>query len=102
MPMQPSEYPNESSICFSSTIQLKKTPGPDNPMFLPTDNWFDWVMAKIYYKCTCADAQVRTYVFLYLSLTYMYNHIFALYTYVAFLYCTVIVTYICILFWQNV
>ena len=40
-------------------IQLKRIPGPDNPIFLPTDNWFDWILAKIYYRS--ADAQVATY-----------------------------------------
>ena len=37
-------------------IQLKKTPGSDNPIFLPSDDWFDWLLAKIYYRS--ADAQV--------------------------------------------
>ena len=30
-------------------IQLGQKPGDDNPIFLPTDNWIDWIAAKIYY-----------------------------------------------------
>ncbi len=28
-----------------------------NPIFLPGDNWIDWLIAKIYYRA--ADSQVR-------------------------------------------
>lgn len=37
-------------------IQLKKDPGPNNPVFLPTDSWFEWLLAKMFYRA--ADAQV--------------------------------------------
>lgn len=37
-------------------IQLKREPGVDNPIFLPSDSWMDWLMAKIYFKS--AEAQV--------------------------------------------
>ncbi|XP_003383419.1 PREDICTED: arachidonate 5-lipoxygenase-like [Amphimedon queenslandica] len=36
-------------------IQLKRKPGDDNPIFLPSDTWMDWLMAKIYFKS--AEAQ---------------------------------------------
>ena len=39
-------------------IQLKRKPGKTNPIFLPTDNWFDWLLAKIYFSS--ASAQVLT------------------------------------------
>lgn len=30
-------------------IQLSQTPGEENPIFLPTDGWVDWIAAKMYY-----------------------------------------------------
>ena len=50
-------YVNLAKQLVPIAIQLKKTPGADNPIFLPTDNWFDWVLAKIYFRN--ADAQVK-------------------------------------------
>ena len=49
-------YVNKANKLVPIAIQLKKKPGPDSPRFLPTDNWFDWVLAKMYYRS--ADAQV--------------------------------------------
>ena len=37
-------------------IQLMRDPGPDNPIFLPSDSWFEWLLAKIFYRS--ADTQV--------------------------------------------
>ena len=37
-------------------IQLKRIPAEDNPIFLPTDNWFDWLLAKLHFAS--ASAQV--------------------------------------------
>ena len=54
-------YVNGLNKLVPIAIQLKKTPGKDNPIFLPSDNWFDWVLAKIYYRS--ADAQVSTHAF---------------------------------------
>ncbi|GLD48138.1 polyunsaturated fatty acid lipoxygenase ALOX15B-like protein [Lates japonicus] len=31
-------------------IQLKQTPADDNPIFFPTDNEYDWLMAKIFVR----------------------------------------------------
>ena len=33
-----------------------RDPGEKNPVFLPSDSWFEWLLAKIYYRC--GDAQV--------------------------------------------
>ena len=49
-------YINGANKLVPIAIQLKRTPGPGNPIFLPTDNWFDWMLAKMYYRS--ADAQV--------------------------------------------
>ena len=49
-------YVNGNNNLVPIAIQLKRIPGPDNPIFLPSDNWFDWVLAKMYYRS--ADAQV--------------------------------------------
>ena len=50
-------YVNKLMKLVPIAIQLKKTPGPDNPIFLPSDRWFDWVLAKMYFRS--ADAQVQ-------------------------------------------
>ncbi|NXC78900.1 LX12B protein, partial [Anhinga anhinga] len=31
-------------------IQLKQTPSDDNPIFLPTDSEYDWLIAKIFVR----------------------------------------------------
>ncbi|KAM7010201.1 polyunsaturated fatty acid lipoxygenase ALOX15B-like [Tautogolabrus adspersus] len=31
-------------------IQLKQTPGEDNPIFFPTDSEYDWLMAKLFVR----------------------------------------------------
>ncbi len=43
-------YANGSNQLVPIAIQLKKLPGEDNPIFLPTDNLVDWTLAKIYYQ----------------------------------------------------
>ena len=50
-------YVNKAMKLVPIAIQLKKIPGPKNPIFLPSDCWFDWVLAKIYFRS--ADAQVH-------------------------------------------
>ena len=49
-------YMDKAGQLLPIAIQLKKEPGEDNPIFLPTDHWIDWLLAKIYYRS--ADAQV--------------------------------------------
>ncbi|XP_029298291.1 arachidonate 15-lipoxygenase B-like [Cottoperca gobio] len=36
-------------------IQLKQTPAEDNPIFLPTDSDYDWLMAKIFVRSAVAN-----------------------------------------------
>ncbi|KAJ1084522.1 hypothetical protein NDU88_004669 [Pleurodeles waltl] len=31
-------------------IQINQTPGPENPIFLPSDNEWDWILAKMWVK----------------------------------------------------
>ena len=50
-------YVNGNNQLVPIAIQLKKHPGEDNPIFLPGDNWIDWLLAKIYYQS--AHLQVR-------------------------------------------
>ena len=40
-------------------IQLGQKPGDDNPVFLPTDHWIDWIAAKTYYMSS--HCQVNVY-----------------------------------------
>ena len=47
-------YVNGANKLVPIAIQL--TPDSDSPIFLPSDNLFDWLLAKIYYRS--ADAQV--------------------------------------------
>ena len=51
-------YVNGANKLVPIAIQLQqKKPGQDDPpIFLPSDNLFDWLLAKIYYRS--ADAQV--------------------------------------------
>ena len=52
-------YVNGSDQLVPIAIQLKQVPGEDNPIFLPSDNWIDWILAKIYYQS--ASTQVNIY-----------------------------------------
>ena len=60
-------YVNGNNKLVPIAIQLKRIPGPDNPIFLPSDNWFDWILAKMYYRS--ADAQVAMWFRLHIALT---------------------------------
>ena len=42
-------YVNGSDQLVPIAIQLKQEPGDKNPIFLPSDNWLDWLLAKMYY-----------------------------------------------------
>ena len=50
-------YVNKAKQLVPIAIQLKQEPGSNNPIFLPSDNWADWTLAKMYYQC--AHAQVH-------------------------------------------
>ncbi|XP_047433292.1 arachidonate 12-lipoxygenase, 12R-type-like [Mugil cephalus] len=44
-------------------IQLKQTPGPDNPIFLPTDSEYDWLLAKIFVRSSdFSEHQLNTHL----------------------------------------
>ncbi len=51
-------YVNGSKQLVPIAIQLDR--GDDNPVFLPNDNWYDWLLAKMFYRS--ADAQVHTII----------------------------------------
>ena len=67
-------YVNGANKLVPIAIQLKKTPGSDNPIFLPSDNWFDWVLAKMYYRN--ADAQVALLLFSYLRIYFHIRNVY--------------------------
>ena len=54
-------YVNGSDQLVPIAIQLKQVPGEENPIFLPSDNWIDWLLAKIFYQS--AHAQVSLFSF---------------------------------------
>ncbi|XP_021069264.1 arachidonate 15-lipoxygenase B isoform X3 [Mus pahari] len=39
-----------SGTLLPIAIQLKQTPGPDNPIFLPSDDTWDWLLAKTWVR----------------------------------------------------
>lgn len=41
---------NTAFLPAGSTHQLKQTPGPDNPIFLPSDDKWDWLLAKTWVR----------------------------------------------------
>ncbi|XP_074649222.1 polyunsaturated fatty acid 5-lipoxygenase-like [Tubulanus polymorphus] len=50
-------YVRKSGHLVPIAIQLQQTPGPNNPVFLPSDSQDDWTLAKIHVKC--ADSQIH-------------------------------------------
>ena len=53
-------YVNGSDQLVPIAIQLKKKPAEDNPIFLPCDNWIDWLLAKIYYQSASTQVSLIT------------------------------------------
>uniref|UniRef100_A0A674B3R9 Arachidonate 5-lipoxygenase n=1 Tax=Salmo trutta TaxID=8032 RepID=A0A674B3R9_SALTR len=43
-------YNNSQSKILPLAIQLGQTPGKDNPIFLPSDGQYDWMLAKIWVR----------------------------------------------------
>ncbi|XP_041093263.1 polyunsaturated fatty acid lipoxygenase ALOX15B [Polyodon spathula] len=43
-------YRNQQGELLPIAIQLKQNPGPDNPVFLPSDSEADWLLAKIWVR----------------------------------------------------
>ena len=50
-------YVNQANQLVPIAIQLMRHPGEDNPIFLPSDNRTDWMLAKMFFSS--ASAQVR-------------------------------------------
>ncbi|XP_078284639.1 polyunsaturated fatty acid 5-lipoxygenase-like isoform X2 [Rhinoraja longicauda] len=50
-------YNNSRNRLVPIAIQLKQEPGPENPIFLPTDAKYDWLLAKIWVRSS--DFQVH-------------------------------------------
>ena len=48
-------YVNPAGNLVPIAIQLQRNPGKDNPIFLPTDYWLDWLLAKIYFSSSNAQ-----------------------------------------------
>ncbi|KAJ0004783.1 hypothetical protein NQD34_010997 [Periophthalmus magnuspinnatus] len=45
-------YKNLRNKIMPVAIQLRQAPGEDNPIFLPTDSKYDWLLAKIWVRST--------------------------------------------------
>ncbi|XP_062398047.1 polyunsaturated fatty acid lipoxygenase ALOX15B-like [Sardina pilchardus] len=41
---------NPQGLMLPIAIQVRQTPGPENPIFLPTDSNHDWLLAKIFVR----------------------------------------------------
>ena len=66
LPCKPSEfcaapicllYVNPTKHIVPIAIQLRRIPTEDNPIFLPTDGWFEWMLAKMFFSA--ASGAVR-------------------------------------------
>ncbi|XP_078057021.1 polyunsaturated fatty acid lipoxygenase ALOX15B-like isoform X2 [Mustelus asterias] len=50
-------YSNPENDLIPIAIQIRQEPGPQNPIFLPSDGKYDWCLAKIWVRH--ADAQIH-------------------------------------------
>ena len=62
-------YVNGYSKLVPIAIQLKQVPGHDNPIFLPSDHWIDWLLAKIFYQSAHSQVCVQHNLY-YSDITY--------------------------------
>ena len=53
-------YVNGNNQLVPIAIQLKQEPAEDNPIFLPSDNWIDWLLAKIFYQSAHAQVSIHS------------------------------------------
>ncbi|KAI6653436.1 Arachidonate 5-lipoxygenase-like [Oopsacas minuta] len=50
-------YVTPANVTIPIAILLKRIPGDDNPIFLPSENWLDWLMAKMYFASASTQHQ---------------------------------------------
>eukprot|EP01125_Pyxidicula_operculata_P001885 TRINITY_DN1177_c0_g2_i3.p1 TRINITY_DN1177_c0_g2~~TRINITY_DN1177_c0_g2_i3.p1 ORF type:complete len:656 (-),score=156.88 TRINITY_DN1177_c0_g2_i3:146-2113(-) len=50
-------YLNEANVLVPVAIQLTQKPGPQSPIFTPSDSESDWLLAKLFVQC--ADGQIH-------------------------------------------
>ncbi|KAF7644745.1 hypothetical protein LDENG_00216620, partial [Lucifuga dentata] len=67
-------YKNTQNKVLPLAIQLGQTPGEDNPIFLPTDGEYDWLLAKIWVRS--ADFQYHQNI-THLLRTHLMTEVFA-------------------------
>ena len=49
-------------------IQLKQAPSDDNPIFLPSDNWIDWLLAKMHFQSAFAQvSELGMHIYIYIK-----------------------------------